>query len=319
MNLGFGTGPLGNLFQAISDGEAEQTVTAAWESGIRYYDTAPHYGIGIAETRLGQVLSQHERSSYVLSTKVGRLLEPQEANGRTDIANGFDVPATHRRVWDFSASGIERSIEQSLARLRTDHVDIVLIHDPDESPSPERGLTEAYPVLHELRRQGVIKEIGVGTKDLSILESFASESDVDYLMIAGRYTLLEQPALDTVLPACTRRGIRVLNAGVFNSGLLAQTAPDETATYEYSAVSTPVLERARAIANACARHGILLPQAALAFAGAHPAVASVVVGAAKPEHIRRNAELFAMPAPPSALWEELKAVGLLRADAPVPA
>ncbi|HCT76327.1 MAG TPA: aldo/keto reductase [Micromonosporaceae bacterium] len=317
--LGFGAASIGNLYRHVSDEQAASTVDAAWQAGIRYFDTAPHYGIGLSERRLGKGLSAYPRDSYTLSTKVGRILVPDASGAdRSDLDNGFDVAATHRRVWDFSADGVRRSLETSLDRLGLDRVDIVLIHDPDESPDPAAGVRDAYPALDELRRQGTVGAIGVGSKDPGVLASFAEETDVDVLMIAGRYTLLEQPALDHTLPTCERRGISVLNVGVFNSGLLAVPMPDESRTYEYGAVPAEMLRRARAIAEICDRYRTTLPQAAIAFAAAHPAVASVVIGAGKPDHIQRSAQWHDAPKPPSELWAELVAKGLLREDAPVP-
>jgi D-threo-aldose 1-dehydrogenase len=317
--LGFGAAPIGNLYQAIPDGQAAATVAAAWDAGIRYFDTAPHYGVGLAERRLGEVLAGRPRDEWILSTKVGRLLVPDpDAAERSDLGNGFDVPATTRRVWDFSADGVRRSITESLRRLRLDRVDVVLMHDPEESDDPPAALRDAYPALHELRAQGVVGAIGVGSKQAAILGRFVEETEIDVIMLAGRYTLLEQPALDDLLPACQDRGVSVLNVGVFNSGLLATDSPGRGARYEYGEAPGELVERARRIAAACRRHGCSLPQAAMAFAAAHPSVASVVVGAGRPEHIRRNAELFAAPPPPAQLWADLVAEGLLRPDAPTP-
>jgi D-threo-aldose 1-dehydrogenase len=317
--LGFGAASIGNLFKAVPDEEAARTVAAAWDAGIRYFDTAPHYGVGLAERRMGEVLRGYSREEFVLSTKVGRLLVPNpDGEGRTDIDNGFEVPATTKRVWDFSADGVRRSIAESLGRLGLDRVDIALIHDPEESDDPDSALASAYPALHELRGQGVVGAIGVGSKQSQILGRFVADTDIDVIMLAGRYTLLEQPALDDLLPACQRRGVSVLNVGVFNSGLLASDWPDDDAHYEYGDTPGELLERARRIATACQRYGTSLPRAALAFAAAHPTVASVVVGAGRPGHIRRNAELFAAPLPPAGLWEDLQSSGLLRPDAPVP-
>ncbi|MFC7243797.1 aldo/keto reductase [Catellatospora aurea] len=317
--LGFGAASIGNLYRAVSPEQAAATVEAAWQAGVRYFDTAPHYGLGLSEQRLGAFLNTRQRDEYVISTKVGRILVDDPGGAGDDMANGFAVPATRRRVWDYSADGVRRSIEDSLARLGLDRLDIVLMHDPEESPEPERALREAYPVLDGLRREGVVGAIGVGSKDPATLARFATETDVDALMVAGRYTLLEQPALDDILPACTARGISVLNVGVFNSGLLAVEWPDETRPYEYGTAPADILARAQGIATACRRHGVTLPQAALAFAAAHPAVASVVVGAGKPEHVNRSAQWFALPTPPAQLWAELVAEGLLRPDAPLPA
>ncbi|GAB4048520.1 aldo/keto reductase [Catellatospora paridis] len=317
--LGFGAASIGNLYRAVPDEQAAATVDAAWQAGIRYFDTAPHYGLGLSERRLGRALAEHPRAEYVISTKVGRILVDEPGGAGDDLANGFAVPATRRRVWDFSAAGVRRSIEESLARLGQDRIDIVLMHDPDESPEPEQALREAYPMLDGLRREGIVGAIGVGSKDPAILARFATETDVDALMVAGRYTLLEQPALDDILPACVERGISVLNVGVFNSGLLAVEWPDETRPYEYGTAPADILARAQGIATACRRHGVTLPQAALAFAAAHPAVASIVVGAGKPEHVERSAEWFARQAPPAQLWADLVDEGLLRPDAPTPA
>jgi D-threo-aldose 1-dehydrogenase len=266
------------------------------------------------------VLREHPRDRYVLSTKVGRLLVPNPGGEeRSDLDNGFAVPAGLRRQWDFSADGIRRSLDESLARLGLDRIDVVLIHDPEESDDAESAFTGAFPALAELRAQGVIGAVGVGSKQWQILHRFVTETEIDVIMLAGRYTLLEQPALDELLPDCEKHGVSVLNVGVFNSGLLAKDWPDEAGHYEYGSTPAQLLDRARRIATVCREHGTTLPHAALVFAGAHPSVASVVVGAGKPAHITRNAELWAAPRPPAALWEELVAQGLLRSDAPVPA
>jgi D-threo-aldose 1-dehydrogenase len=219
-------------------------------------------------------------------------------------------------VWDFSADGVRRSLAASLDRLGLDRVDLVLIHDPEDRQ--EAALGQAYPALRELRAQGVIGALGVGSKRWDVLHRFVTEVEPDVVMLAGRYTLLEQPALDILLPACLARNVSVLNVGVFNSGLLAVDVPHPGLPYEYAEAPPATVERARAIADVCARHGVPLPAAALAFAGAHPAVASVLVGARDPGQITRNAELAAAPPPPPRLWAELVASGLLRPDAPWP-
>jgi D-threo-aldose 1-dehydrogenase len=314
--LGLGCAQLGNLYREVDDATAARTVTAAWDAGIRYFDTAPHYGLGLSERRLGAVVRGFPRAEYVLSTKVGRRLVPDpEGAGRRDD-QGFAVPADHRRVWDFSAEGVRRSLDESLDRLGLDRVDLVLIHDPEDHLAA--AVDEAYPALADLRSQGVVRAVGVGSKRWDALHRFARDTDVDFVMIAGRYTLLEQPALDTLLPECAWRGVRAVIAGVFNSGLLAEARPHAGLPYEYGAAPSTLLSRARALAAACARHGTSLPAAAIAFATAHPAVASVVVGAQDPDQVRRNAALAGADPPPKELWADLVAEGLLRPDAPVP-
>jgi D-threo-aldose 1-dehydrogenase len=313
---GLGCAPIGNLYRAFTDEEAAATVEAAWAAGVRYFDTAPHYGLGLSERRLGAALSGYPREAFTVGTKVGRVLVPDpDGAGRQD-PEGFAVPADHRRVWDFSADAVRRTLDGSLDRLGLDRADFVLLHDPEGRE--REALTQAYPVLADLRGQGAIGAIGVGSKDCEVLRYFVTEADLDAVLLAGRYTLLEQPALDVLLPTCVERGVSVVNAAVFNSGLLAVDRPHDGLTYEYSRVAPDVLARARAIADACARYGVPLPHAALAFAGAHPAVTSVVVGSSTAEEVRRNADLLAAPPPPAALWRDLVDAGLLRADAPVP-
>jgi D-threo-aldose 1-dehydrogenase len=317
--LGFGGAWIGNLLHEVPEAEAAAAVSAAWDAGVRYFDTAPHYGLGLSERRLGAALSECPRDEIVISTKVGRMLVPNPAGAsERDLANGFDVPAGLRRVWDFSADGVRRSLAESLERLGMARVDIALIHDPDESDDHEAAFRTAVPALVELRAQGAVRSIGVGSKSWQTLLPFVLETDIDTIMLAGRYTLLEQPALGELLPACQRRGVSVLNAGVFNSGILTREWPEEDLTYEYSRVPPALLDRARKIASVCRRHGTSLPHAALVFAAAHPSVASIVVGAERAAHILRAVELLAAPPPPAALWEELRAEGLLRPDAPTP-
>ncbi|MEN3614144.1 aldo/keto reductase [Plantactinospora sp. ZYX-F-223] len=315
-SLGLGCAPIGNLYTAVGEAEALATVAAAWDSGIRYFDTAPHYGLGLSERRLGDALRTLPREEYTVSSKVGRLLVPDRSGAGRRDDEGFDVPADHRRLWDFSADGVRRSLEASLVRLGLDRIDLVLIHDPEDHQT--QALEQGYPALHELRAQGVVGAIGVGSMQWQVLHRFVAETEVDAVMVAGRYTLLEQPALDSLLPECERRGVSVLAAGVFNSGLLAVERPHAGLPYDYADAPTEILERARAIAALCAEHRTTLPAAALAFAAAHPAVASVVFGAHNPEQVRRNAALYAAEPPSGEFWAELVAVGLLRPDAPVP-
>jgi D-threo-aldose 1-dehydrogenase len=312
--ISLGCSQLGNLHRAMSDDQAAATVEAAWGGGIRYFDTAPHYGLGLSERRLGAALAGRPRADYLISTKVGRRLEPLGTAAGRDT-EGFDVPATHRRVWDFSRDGVKRSLEQSLERLGLDRVDIVYLHDPDEHY--REAVDAGYPALHELRAQGVIGAIGAGMNQSAMLADFARHTDMDLFMLAGRYTLLEQPALHDLLPLCVQRGIGVVAAGVFNSGLLAEPTPADDARYNYASVPASLLRRARRIAAVCERLGTSLPAAALAFPRAHPAVVSVCVGARSREQITRNLELVSTRVP-AGLWGELTAQGLLDATAPVP-
>jgi D-threo-aldose 1-dehydrogenase len=312
--LSLGCAQLGNLHEAMDDDTAHATVDAACEAGMHYFDTAPHYGLGLSERRLGAALATRPRADYVLSTKVGRLLEPLPAVAGQDT-EGFAVAATHRRVWDFSRDGVRRSLEDSLQRLGVDRVDIVYLHDPDDHL--EQVLVAGYPALEELRDEGVVAAIGAGMNQSPMLAELARNTDVDLLMLAGRYTLLEQGALDDLLPVCERRGIGVVVAGVFNSGLLARDDVPDDATYDYAPAPPDVLDRARRIADVCKRHGTALPEAAIAFPLGHPAVVSVCVGARSPEQVRRNARLRLAKIPRD-LWDELRDERLLRADAPAP-
>jgi D-threo-aldose 1-dehydrogenase len=317
--LGFGAASIGNLYREVPDPDAAAVVETAWDRGVRYFDTAPHYGLGLSERRMGAVLRGCPREEFTLSTKVGRLLVANPGGAdRRDLDNGFDVPAGLRRHWDFSGDGVRRSLAESLERLGLDRIDIVLVHDPEESDQPETALTEGFAALDELRAQGVIGAVGVGSKQVEILHRFVTETAIDTIMLAGRYTLLEQPALDELLPACEKHGVSVLNVGVFNSGLLAKDWPEDGGKYEYGDAPRELVERARRIAEVCRSHGTSLPHAALVFGGAHPTVASVVVGAGRPAHMQRNADLWSAPPPPAALWRDLVAQGLLRPDAPVP-
>ncbi|GGP55009.1 aldo/keto reductase [Saccharothrix coeruleofusca] len=315
--LGLGGGPLGNLYAEVSEEDALGAVEAAWAAGVRYFDTSPHYGLGLSERRLGAALTGRPRSEFVLSTKVGRVLEPASGTG---VDTGFAVPSTHRRVWDFSADGVRRSLESSLERLGVDRVDVLYLHDVDLVEDPverERAFAEGWPALVELRARGVVRAVGVGVNDWRVAERFVREADPDVVMLAGRYTLLEQGALASFLPACAERGVAVVAAGVFNSGVLARQVVPDDAKYHYADAPPDVLARARAIAEVCRRHGATLPQAAIRFPLGHPAVVGVVVGARSAEEVAQNAAALAAPLP-AALWADLRDAGLLDAAAPVP-
>ncbi|MFJ9742090.1 aldo/keto reductase [Streptomyces sp. NPDC101166] len=306
--LGLGAAGIGNLYTAMSDRQAYDTVSAAWLRGIRYFDTAPHYGLGLSERRLGEALRQFPREEYTVSTKVGRRLEPAgpaHEHG-DDLADGFAVPADHRRVWDFSADGVRRTLESSLERLGLDRVDVVYLHDPDDHA--EQAFREGYPALERLRGEGVIGAIGAGMNQAGMLTRFVRETDVDVVLCAGRHTLLDQRASAELLPAAVERGVSVVVGGAFNSGLLADPRPG--ATYDYARADAGTLARALAMKEAAERHGVTLRAAALAYCAAHPAVASVLVGARSSAEVHDCADQFATPVP-GALWRELRETGLL--------
>lgn len=304
--LGFGGGPLGGLFTPVDDDAAAAALAAAWDGGVRYFDTSPHYGIGHSERRIGEFLSRRPRAKYTLSTKVGRLLLPQDSAGQTD--DFFQVPATHRRKWDFSRDGIRRSVEDSLTRMGVDRIDMLFLHDAEEHF--ETALAEGYPALAELRAEGVVGAIGAGMYNTGMLTRLVREADVDAVMLSGYYTLLEQSALDDLLPACTERGVSVLAASIFNSGLLATPRPARDARFDYRPASADTLRRVHRIADACEAHGVTLPEAAMAFPLRHPAVSGIVVGMRSAEEVRRNLAGFNR-AIPVRLWTDLAAAGLI--------
>lgn len=309
--LAFGSAPIGNLGREVSDAEWRGALAAAWDAGVRYYDTAPHYGLGLAERRLAEGLA--DRDGFIVSTKVGRLLAPGPGDDLDD--EGYAVPTTHVRVRGYTRDGVLRSLESSLDRLGLDRVDILFVHDPDEHY--REALDGAFPALEELRAQGVITSYGAGMNQAEMLADFIRHTDLDVVMLAGRYTLLEQGALDDLLPLCAERDVSVVAAGVFNSGLLARARPREEVTYNYEPAPPEVLARVHRIADVLERHGTTLPVAAAQFALAHPVVATVCLGARNAEQVERNAALFDEPVPPD-VWRELVAEGLLRPDAPVP-
>ncbi|MEV7284854.1 aldo/keto reductase [Streptomyces sp. NPDC093252] len=302
--LALGTAPLGNLFTEVTDQQAHDTVTAAWHRGVRAFDTAPHYGLGLAETRLGAALRGRPRTAFTVSTKVGRRLAPADGTG-DDLAHGFAVPATHRRVWDFSADGIRRTLDASLERLGLDRVDTVYLHDADDHA--EQAFREGYPALEKLRAEGVVGAIGAGMNQSALLTRFVRDTDVDVVLCAGRYTLLDQSALTDLLPAARERGVAVVIGGAFNSGLLADPRPGRT--YDYTAAPPALLDRALRLKATAERHGITLRAAALAFCAAHPAVTGVLVGARSAAEADDCATQFRTPVP-AAFWRELAEDGV---------
>ena len=303
--LGLGCAPIGGLFEPVSDADAEAVVDRAWEHGLRLFDTAPLYGSGLSERRLGHALGGRPRDELVLSTKVGRLLR---AGGKPDAV--FEGALPFEPVFDFSHDGALRSLSESLERLGLDRVDIVHIHDPDDHFGEARA--GAYPALERLRDQGVVGAIGVGMNQSEMLARFARETDVDCLLLAGRYTLLDTRSLAELLPLCVERGIQVIAGGVFNSGVLAGGAH-----YNYAPAPPDALARVRRLTDVCARWDIPLPAAAVQFPLGHPAIACVLVGCRSAREVDDNVALFQQDLP-AGLWEELRAEGLLPAEAPVP-
>ncbi len=300
--VSLGAASIGNLFTEVDEEAARATVDAAWDGGIRAFDTAPHYGLGLSERRLGTALRHRPRPEYVISTKVGRLLQPVPPPHLRD-PEGFAVPATHARVFDFSADGVRRSLEASLGRLGLDRIDIALIHDPDDHG--EQALREAYPALERLRAEGVVQAIGVGMNEAGMLARFVADTDIDVVLIAGRLTLLDQSAAGTLLPLALDRGVAVLAGGVFNSGLLA--APAAGAYFDYQAAPAALVRRACELEAACSRHGVPLRAAAARFPLRHPAVASVLIGARSAAEISDAIALRDLDIP-AALWDDLAAL-----------
>ncbi|WP_370645282.1 aldo/keto reductase [Pseudonocardia sp. DSM 110487] len=308
---GFGGANLGNLFTAMSDEEATAVLEAAWDAGIRYFDTAPHYGLGLAERRLGAFLTSKPRDEFVVSTKVGRrLVHSPETSDELDDEGGFVVPADVRRVWDPSAGGVRSSLDESLERLGLDRVDVLFLHDPDEYDDMEASVASAVPALVALREEGLVRAVGIGSKSVPAHLAGVRTGDLDLLMVAGRYTLLEQPAAPELIPECRERGIGIVVAGAFNSGLLATSTPGPGARYEYGDAPAEVVEKAQRLAMVCGKFGVELPAAALQFPLREPVIRSVVLGATEPAHIEQNVARIAEQIP-EALWEQLAAEGFL--------
>jgi D-threo-aldose 1-dehydrogenase len=302
--LGFGSAPIGNLYTAVDDETAAATVDAAWSAGIRYFDTAPHYGLGLAERRLGAALADRPRSEFTISTKVGRLLCPNPSPTGSDLsAGGFDVRDDLVRVRDYSGDGVTRSLESSLTRLGLDKVDIVLIHDPDDYV--DQAINEAIPALRALQSQGMVSAIGVGMNSWQSLARFVAESDIDIVMVAGRWTLLDRSAAP-LLSLCTQRNVAVVAAAPFNSGLSATQTPSAAAHFDYGPASGDVRARAHLYAQVCDRHGCVLPQAALQFPLTASAVSSVVAGIRTPHEARADAA-WMNDRVPAHVWHALDA------------
>jgi D-threo-aldose 1-dehydrogenase len=302
--LGLGAASIGNLYVEVDDEVAAGAVRAAWQAGVRYFDTAPHYGLGLSERRLGAALAGLPRDEFVVSTKVGRLLVPNPSPTGSDLENGFAVPDDLIRARDYSRDGVLRSLESSLDRLGLDRVDIVYVHDPDEHM--EEAIASALPTLAELRESGVVGAIGAGMNHWEPLLRIVKESDVDVVMLAGRWTLLDRSG-GPLLAESLKRGVSVVAAAVFNSGLLARPWPPDGAPFNYGPAPQEVLARARALARVCEELGTTLPEAAASFGLRHPAVASVVVGAGSADHITLAAQRVTAELP-STTWQALDEV-----------
>ncbi len=314
--LGLGTAPLGGLYQQVGDRQAVGVLCRAWELGLRLFDTAPLYGSGLAERRLGAGLAGRPRAEYVLASKVGRVLVPRDATDCTPGPGGQDIYVEESGmvpVFDYSYDATRRSLADSLDRLGVERIDVAHIHDPDEHYAP--ALDGAYRALHELREQGVIGAVSVGMNQSGMLTRFATAGDFDCFLLAGRYTLLDTSALADLLPVALRRGISIIAGGVYNSGLLADPGPG--AYYDYRPASAELVDRAVRLGQVCARHGVPLKAAAIQFPLGHPAVRTVVIGARSVAEIEENVSLFRHPIP-EALWTELKTERLLAEEAPVP-
>jgi D-threo-aldose 1-dehydrogenase len=322
--LGFGSAPLGNLYKAVSDEDARAVLDAAWDTGCRYFDTAPLYGLGLAETRLNSFLRGKKRDDYVVTTKAGRLLQVCKPEERTGIGKFFDTP-TRRQVFDYSYDGIMRSFEASLERLGLDRVEILLVHDlcifthgsKEESDKRiDEYMRSGYYAMLSLRDQGVIKAFGAGVNEWEVCQTLAERGDFDLFLLAGRYTLLEQESLQTFLPLCEKRGIGIVLGGPYNSGILA-TGPKDGAYYNYSAAPADVVKRVSRIHAICQSHGVSMISAALQFPLFHPSVVSVVPGGQSATEVMQNRVILDVKIPAD-LWHELKHEGLIRQDAPTP-
>jgi D-threo-aldose 1-dehydrogenase len=322
--LGFGTAPLGNLYRAISDEEAHDVLETAWKTGARFYDTAPLYGLGLSETRLNRFLRGKDRDSYVLSSKVGRLLRACPPDQRTGIGKFFDTP-NRREAYDYSYDGVMRSLEFSLERLGVDRIDILFAHDLDvfthgswdKAKSYLKAfMASGYYALLSLRDQGVIKAFGAGVNEWKPAQWLTERGDFDLFLLAGRYTLLEQESLQSFLPLCEKRGIGIALGGPYNSGILA-TGPVKGANYNYDPAPKEILDRVGRIEAVCKRHGVRLIEAALRFPLHHKSVVSVIPGGQSVAQVEANKKVLSAKIP-DALWADLKAEGLLRKDAPTP-
>jgi D-threo-aldose 1-dehydrogenase len=319
--LSYGGAPIGNFNGVFGEAEAQDTVSQAWDQGIRYFDTAPGYGNGLSEHRLGHALRSRDREEYVLSTKVGRVLTPT-LRAPSTYGQYHDIPP-FVADYDYSYDGVMRGVEQSMQRMLTDHFDALFIHDCDcythGSAANEyfhQAIVSAFPALESLRDQKVVKAIGFGINETDLMIEAVKATDTDVCLLAGRYTLLEQEPLDELFPICQERGVGIVLGGVYNSGVLA-TGPIPGARFNYAPADKGVLARAGQLEEVCRRYRVDLPAVALQFAYAHPVVVSACIGARNEKQQSQNAELFEANVP-TELWEDLRAANLIRPDAPTP-
>ena len=320
--LGLGTAPLGGLYRDLSDEEAFATVAAAWDAGVRYFDTAPHYGHTKAEHRLGDALRRYPRDQYVLSTKVGRRFVPRTTP--YDGSEGWQNPLPFQAIYDYTHDGILRAFEDSQQRLGIAEIDILLIHDLEPATHGDKYATYwkqltdggGFRALDDLRSAGAVKAVGLGVNQAAPILDALANFDIDCALLAGRYTLLEQATLNDLLPACEARGVSILLGGAFNSGILAQGVEGDL-KFNYGAAPPEVIERVARLEGVCRRHDVPLAAAALQFPRAHPAVATVLTGARSADELRENVASFERPIP-AALWTALHDEGLLDPRAPVP-
>ncbi|HWM67610.1 MAG TPA: aldo/keto reductase [Steroidobacteraceae bacterium] len=324
--LGFGSAVLGNLYAPITDEAAGDTTRKAVDLGLRYFDTAPHYGFGLSEKRLGAALRELDpREELIVSTKAGRKLVPQSRIDLSRPRQGFVTLEPYESEFDYTYDSVMRTYEDSLRRLQRERIDILYVHDIGRfahgDSHPQRFaefMTGGYRAMSELRSAGAVGAIGIGVNEWEVCEEALAEGDFDVVMLAGRYTLLEQQSLETFLPLCARRGVRVIVGGPYNSGILATgVGKPGAAHYNYTAAAPQIVARVAAIEAVCARHNVPLPAAALQFPLAHPQVLCVVAGLGSSDEVRKAVDYVRRPIPPG-LWTELRAAGLIRPDAPVP-
>ncbi len=319
--LGFGGAPLGNSLAPVDDRDAARALDASWASGCRYFDTAPFYGYGLSERRMGERLRAHPRDEFILSTKVGRLIRPGDSEQKK--LENFPGSLPFHAEFDYSYDAVMRSVEDSYQRLGLARIDILLIHDigqsvhgDDHARQMKLAMESGYKALDELRRGGVVRAIGLGVNEVEACEEAMAFGDFDCFLLAGRYTLLEQAPLERFFPACQKRGISIIIGGPFNSGVLARAGKPD-ATYNYLAVPDAIREKVTRLAEVSAAHGVSLPAAALQFCLAHPVVASVIPGARNPAEARSHWQMIRKKIHPD-FWEDLRGRGLLHPQAPVP-